>query len=148
MISVRALECLVTVVVQGSMTKAAVLRMSQPALSHQIAAIEGELGTLVIERLSRGIRPTRRRAGGHRRGADRVGGGGQSGDGGQVGGGTGGRIRIACIIGEDAGEVDDTVQALAEDGTADGITADLSDRQRQTRHVGSSRTSMSTSPCC
>ena len=32
--------------------------MSQPALSHQIAAIERELGTPVIERLPRGIRPT------------------------------------------------------------------------------------------
>jgi DNA-binding transcriptional LysR family regulator len=59
MISIRALECLVTVVEQGSLTKAAaVLHMSQPALSHQIAAIERELGTPVIERLPRGIRPT------------------------------------------------------------------------------------------
>jgi DNA-binding transcriptional LysR family regulator len=41
------------------MTKAAaVLHMTQPALSHQIAAIERELGTPVIERLPRGIRPT------------------------------------------------------------------------------------------
>ena len=55
----RALECLVTIVEQGSLTKAAaVLHMSQPALSHQIAAIERELGTPVIERLPRGIRPT------------------------------------------------------------------------------------------
>jgi DNA-binding transcriptional LysR family regulator len=59
MLSMRALECLVTVVDQGSLTKAAaVLHMSQPALSHQIAAIERELGTPVIERLPRGIRPT------------------------------------------------------------------------------------------
>jgi DNA-binding transcriptional LysR family regulator len=59
MVSMRALECLVTVVDQGSLTKAAaVLHMSQPALSHQIAAIERELGTAVIERLARGIRPT------------------------------------------------------------------------------------------
>jgi DNA-binding transcriptional LysR family regulator len=35
-----------------------VLHLSQPALSHQIAAIERELGTPVIERLPRGIRPT------------------------------------------------------------------------------------------
>jgi DNA-binding transcriptional LysR family regulator len=35
-----------------------VLHLSQPALSHQIAAIECELGTPVIERLPRGIRPT------------------------------------------------------------------------------------------
>ena len=37
----RALECLVAIIDQGSLTKAsAVLHMSQPALSHQIAAIE------------------------------------------------------------------------------------------------------------
>jgi DNA-binding transcriptional LysR family regulator len=59
MLSTRALECLVTIVGRGSLTKAAaVLHMSQPALSHQIAAIERELGTAVIERLPRGIRPT------------------------------------------------------------------------------------------
>ncbi|HUN31393.1 MAG TPA: LysR family transcriptional regulator [Trebonia sp.] len=59
MVSMRALECLVTIVDQGSLTKAAaVLHMSQPALSHQVAAIERELGTPVIERLPRGIRPT------------------------------------------------------------------------------------------
>jgi len=60
MFSMRALECLVAIVEQGSLTQAAavVLHMSQPALSHQIAAIERELGTLVIERLPRGIRPT------------------------------------------------------------------------------------------
>src|ERR1700751_1210507 len=59
MISLRGLECLVTIVEQGSLTRAAaVLHISQPALSHQIAAIERELGTAVIERLPRGIRPT------------------------------------------------------------------------------------------
>jgi DNA-binding transcriptional LysR family regulator len=59
MVSIRALECLVTITEQRSLTRAAVvLRMSQPALSHQIAAIERELGTAVIERLPRGIRPT------------------------------------------------------------------------------------------
>lgn len=59
MASMRALECLVTIVDQASLTRAAaVLHMSQPALSHQIAAIERELGTPVIERLPRGIRPT------------------------------------------------------------------------------------------
>ncbi|MFI1790997.1 LysR family transcriptional regulator [Streptomyces olivaceoviridis] len=55
----RALECLVAWVDEGSVTKAAgVLHMSQPALSHQIAALEKELGTPVVERLSRGIRVT------------------------------------------------------------------------------------------
>jgi len=59
MISMRALECLVTVVEQDSLTQAAAkLHMSQSALSHQIAAIERVLGTPVIERLPRGIRPT------------------------------------------------------------------------------------------
>ena len=59
MLSMRALECLATIVEQGSLTKAAAtLHMSQPALSHQIAAIERELGTPVIERLPRGVRPT------------------------------------------------------------------------------------------
>src|SRR6202021_1718599 len=59
MLSMRGLECLVAIVDEGSLTKAAaVLHMSQPALSHQIAAIERALGTPVIERLPRGIRPT------------------------------------------------------------------------------------------
>jgi DNA-binding transcriptional LysR family regulator len=59
MLSMRGLECLVAIVDEGSLTKAAaVLHMTQPALSHQIAAIERELGTPVIERLPRGIRPT------------------------------------------------------------------------------------------
>jgi DNA-binding transcriptional LysR family regulator len=59
MISMRALECLVAVTEQASLTRAAAaLHMSQPALSHQIAAIERELRTPVIERLPRGIRPT------------------------------------------------------------------------------------------
>src|SRR6201995_5027964 len=98
MVSLRALECLVTIIEQGSVTKAAaVLHMSQPALSHQIAAIERELGTPVIERLPRGVRPT---AAGRAAAAeapvalaaaDRAGVAGR-----RVGGGTGGRIRIAC----------------------------------------------------
>ena len=59
MISLRGLECLVAILDHGSLTKAAaVLHISQPALSHQIASIERELGTPVIERLPRGVRPT------------------------------------------------------------------------------------------
>lgn len=59
MISIRSLECLVAVTEQGSLTKAAVvLHISQPALSHQVAAIERELRTPVIERSARGTRPT------------------------------------------------------------------------------------------
>jgi NAD(P)-dependent dehydrogenase (short-subunit alcohol dehydrogenase family) len=39
----------------------------------------------------------------------------------------------AVIIGEDASKVDDTVQTLAKDGTAYGITADLADRMQAER---------------
>jgi NAD(P)-dependent dehydrogenase (short-subunit alcohol dehydrogenase family) len=39
----------------------------------------------------------------------------------------------AVIIGEDAGKVDDTVQSLAKDGAAYGITADLTDRMQVDR---------------
>ena len=88
MVSLRALECLVTIIEQGSVTKAAaVLHMSQPALSHQIAAVERELGTPVIERLARGTRPT---AAGLAA-ADRAVLAAR-----RVATGTGGRIRIAC----------------------------------------------------
>ncbi|WP_436532661.1 LysR family transcriptional regulator [Actinoplanes sp. HUAS TT8] len=59
MITLRALECLVALVESDSVTSAAArLHMSQSALSHQIAALEREIGTPVIERLPRGIRPT------------------------------------------------------------------------------------------
>jgi DNA-binding transcriptional LysR family regulator len=57
--TLRALECLVAVFDTGSVTEAAArLHMSQPALSHQLASIEHELGTLLVERLPRGVRPT------------------------------------------------------------------------------------------
>ena len=39
----------------------------------------------------------------------------------------------AVIIADDAAKVDDTVQALAKDGPADGITADLTDRAQAER---------------
>ena len=98
MLSMKALECLVTIVDHGSLTKAAaVLHMSQPALSHQIAAIEREVGTPVIERLPRGIRPTAAglavaaEARVALAAADRAVVAGK-----RVGAGTGGRIRIAC----------------------------------------------------
>lgn len=59
MATLRALECLVALVDHGSVSAAAVaLHMSQPALSHQIAAMEKELGTPVAERLWRGVRIT------------------------------------------------------------------------------------------
>jgi DNA-binding transcriptional LysR family regulator len=99
MMSMRALECLVTIVDQGSLTQAAaVLHMSQPALSHQIAAIERELSTPVIERLPRGVRPTAAglAAAAEARialaAADRAVIAGK-----RVAAGTGGRIRISCV---------------------------------------------------
>jgi DNA-binding transcriptional LysR family regulator len=59
MTTLRSLECLVALVEHRSVTRAAAqLGMSQPALSHQIAAIEREIGTAVVERLARGVRPT------------------------------------------------------------------------------------------
>ena len=99
MVSMRALECLVAVLEQGSLTKAAaVLHMSQPALSHQIAAMENELGTPVIERLPRGVRPTAAglavaaEARTALAAADRAMLAGR-----RVAAGAGGRIRIACV---------------------------------------------------
>jgi DNA-binding transcriptional LysR family regulator len=59
MATLRALECLVALVEAGSVTGAAArLHLTQPALSHQIAALEREIGTPMVERLPRGIRPT------------------------------------------------------------------------------------------
>jgi DNA-binding transcriptional LysR family regulator len=59
MTTLRTLECLVALVEHGSVSAAAAaLRMSQPALSHQIAALERELGVPVVERLWRGVRVT------------------------------------------------------------------------------------------
>lgn len=57
--TLRALECFVATVKAGSITRAAAqLHLSQPALSHQIAVLETELGASLLERLPRGIRPT------------------------------------------------------------------------------------------
>jgi DNA-binding transcriptional LysR family regulator len=59
MTTLRTLECLVALVDHGSVSvAAAALHMSQPALSHQIASLEKELGTPVAERLWRGVRVT------------------------------------------------------------------------------------------
>jgi DNA-binding transcriptional LysR family regulator len=99
MLSMRAMECLVAIVEQGSLTQAAAaLHMTQPALSHQIAAIEKELGTPVVERLPRGIRPTAAGLAAVAEArialaaADRAVLAGR-----RVAAGTGGRIRIACV---------------------------------------------------
>jgi DNA-binding transcriptional LysR family regulator len=98
MVSMRTLECLVSIVEHGSLTRAAaLLHMSQPALSHQIAALERELGTPVIERRPRGVRPTAAglAAAAEARialaAADRAVTAGR-----RVAAGAGGRIRIAC----------------------------------------------------
>jgi DNA-binding transcriptional LysR family regulator len=59
MTTLRTLECLVALVDHGSVSAAAAaLHMSQPALSHQIASLERELGVPVAERLWRGVRVT------------------------------------------------------------------------------------------
>jgi len=98
MVSIRALECLVTIVEQGSLTKAAaVLHMSQPALSHQIAAIERELGTPVVERLPRGIRPTAAGLAAVAEARIALAAAGRAVMAGRrVAAGSGGRVRIAC----------------------------------------------------
>jgi DNA-binding transcriptional LysR family regulator len=57
--TLRALECFVAVVDTGSVTAgAAKLHLSQPALSHQLASLETEIGTPLLERLPRGVRTT------------------------------------------------------------------------------------------
>lgn len=97
MVTLRALECLVALAEEGSMTRAAAaLHMSQPALSHQIASVERELGTLVAERMKRGVvftaagRATLEEARKALAAADRAVQIGQ-----KVGEGLGGRLRIA-----------------------------------------------------
>ncbi|MEU8632190.1 LysR family transcriptional regulator [Amycolatopsis sp. NPDC048633] len=59
MTTLRALECLVALVDEGSVTRAAAsLQMSQPALSHQLASLEREIGTPMVQKLGRGVRVT------------------------------------------------------------------------------------------
>ena len=98
MTTLRALECLVAVVDHSSVNRAAAaLSLSQPALSHQLGAIERELGTPVVQRLGRGVRVTAaglaaaeeaRVALRAAEQAVRIGR--------RVGAGQGGRLRIAC----------------------------------------------------
>jgi DNA-binding transcriptional LysR family regulator len=58
-VSLRQLEYFVAVVDDGSFTTAAArLHVSQPGLSHQIQALERQLGGPLLERLSRGVRLT------------------------------------------------------------------------------------------
>lgn len=99
MTTLRTLECLVGLADHGSVSAAAAaLHMSQPALSHQIAALEREVGTAVVERLWRGVRVT---AAGHAM-ADEARIALRSAEqavliGRRVGAGEAGRLRIACV---------------------------------------------------
>ncbi|MFI9269841.1 LysR family transcriptional regulator [Kitasatospora sp. NPDC052896] len=59
MATLRQLEYLVTIVDEGSFTRAAeCLHITQPGLSHQFQALERELGGPLLERLPRGVRLT------------------------------------------------------------------------------------------
>lgn len=59
MATLRQLEYLVTVVDEGSFTRASgLLHVTQPALSHQIRALENSVGGPLLERLPRAVRPT------------------------------------------------------------------------------------------
>lgn len=56
---VQQLRYFITVIESGSLSRAAQsLRMSQPALSQQMRALENSLHTILLERSNRGIRPT------------------------------------------------------------------------------------------
>ncbi len=58
-LSLRQMEYFVTVVEEASFTRAAeLLHVSQPALSHQIKALERSVGGALLERLPRGVRLT------------------------------------------------------------------------------------------
>jgi DNA-binding transcriptional LysR family regulator len=57
--TLRQLEYLVAIVDEGSFGRAAqALYVSQPTLSHQVRALEAEIGGQLVERLPRGVRPT------------------------------------------------------------------------------------------
>lgn len=58
-VNLRQLEYFVVIADEGSFTRASeLLLVAQPSLSQQIAALEGELGGLLLERLPRGVRLT------------------------------------------------------------------------------------------
>jgi DNA-binding transcriptional LysR family regulator len=58
--TLRQLEYLVAVIDEGSFGRAALaLYVSQPTLSIQVRALEAEIGGPLVERLPRGVRPTR-----------------------------------------------------------------------------------------
>jgi DNA-binding transcriptional LysR family regulator len=57
--TLRQLEYLVAVIDAGSFGRAAeALYVTQPTLSHQVRALEDEIGGDLVERLPRGVRPT------------------------------------------------------------------------------------------
>ena len=58
-LSLRQLEYLVAVVDLGSITRAAaLLRVTQPTVSHQLAALERRVGVALLAREGRAVRPT------------------------------------------------------------------------------------------
>ena len=55
----RQLRYFVEIVEAGSFSRAAaIIHVAQPALSHQIAALEQEIGVSLLHRGPRGVRPT------------------------------------------------------------------------------------------
>lgn len=154
--TLRALECLIAVLDAGSITEAAaVLHLSQPALSHQLAALEREIGAPVVERLPRGVRATvigravEADARAALAAADRVIGGGRA-----AARGDGGRLRLACAETMTAGLLAPVLRkwlrhspsveiSLVEAGSADELArlvesdrADLAIGPRPTRWTG------------
>jgi NAD(P)-dependent dehydrogenase (short-subunit alcohol dehydrogenase family) len=73
--------------------------------------------------------------------------GGSSGMGRQTAADVVGAGGSAAIIGQDDGKVDDTVETLAKDGQACGITADLADRMQVARVRQQLAASTPTRPC-
>ncbi len=58
-LNLRQAAYFITVVEEGSFTRAADrLHLAQPSLSQQISALENHLGVTLLERTSRGVRPT------------------------------------------------------------------------------------------
>lgn len=99
MTSIRALECLVAVADCGSITEAArLLHLTQPAVSHQLAELERESRTPLLNRRPRGVSltPAGNAALPHaRRALEAAASAVQSAS--AVGDGTGGSLRVACV---------------------------------------------------
>jgi DNA-binding transcriptional LysR family regulator len=59
MLDLRPLRHFTTIIEMGSLSRAAAhVGIAQPALSHQVAALEGELGVKLLHRGPRGVTPT------------------------------------------------------------------------------------------